>query len=146
LLLLLVFLFLERVMNKWSPLALSVLRIIVGFLFICHGTQKVLGYPPPVEPHQAHAMSETMAHLMAASGNVELVAGALILLGLFTRVAAFFASGEMAVAYFTVHSGGGFFPINNHGEPAVLYCFVFFYLIFAGAGPLSVGALIRRKS
>ncbi|HEX4140692.1 MAG TPA: DoxX family protein [Candidatus Methylacidiphilales bacterium] len=133
-------------MNKWSPLLLSVLRIVAGLLFVEHGTQKVFGFPPSAEVHQAHAMSPMMMHLAAASGYIELIAGALILLGLFTRFAAFIASGEMAVAYFTAHVGGGIYPINNHGELAVLYCFVFFYLVFAGSGPLSLDGLIRKKA
>jgi putative oxidoreductase len=87
-----------------------------------------------------------MMHLAAASGYIELIGGALIILGLFTRLAAFILSGEMAVAYFTAHAPGGPYPINNHGELAVVYCFVFFYLVFAGAGPLSIDGLIRKKA
>ena len=91
-------------------------------------------------------MTQTMMHLAAASGYIELVGGALIVVGLFTRAAAFIVSGEMAVAYFTAHAPGGFYPINNHGELAVLYCFVFLYLVFAGAGPLSLDGVIRKKA
>jgi putative oxidoreductase len=128
-------------MNKWSPLLLSVLRIIAGFLFIEHGLQKVLGFPPPAKP-----MSFELFSMIGFSGVLELVGGALILVGLFTRIAAFILSGEMAVAYFMVHAKGGFWPVNNHGELAVLYCFVFLYLFAAGGGPLSLDGLIRKKA
>lgn len=128
-------------MNKWQPLLLSVLRLITGFLFIEHGTQKVLGFPPSEKP-----MTFELFSMIGFSGTLELVGGALIFLGLFTRVAAFILSGEMAVAYFMVHAKGGFWPVNNHGELAVLYCFVFLYLVFAGGGPVSLDALIRRKA
>jgi putative oxidoreductase len=126
-------------MTKYSPFVLSVLRIVTGFLFACHGTQKVLSFPVPPE----HAMAGGLPQL---SGFIELIGGALILIGLFTRIAAFICSGEMAVAYFMVHAKGGFWPLLNHGEPAVLYCFIFFYLFFAGGGPLSIDGLIRRKA
>jgi len=133
-------------MNKWSPLLLSVLRIVAGLLFLEHGTQKVLGFPAAA-PHEgsAHAMSPLLAHLAPASGYIELIGGALLVIGLFTRVAAFICSGEMAVAYFTAHASMGLYPVNNHGELAVLYCFIFLYLSAAGAGPLSLDALVRRK-
>jgi putative oxidoreductase len=126
-------------MTKYSPFVLSVLRIVTGFLFVCHGTQKVLSFPAPPE----HAMGAGLPQL---SGFIELIGGALILIGLFTRIAAFICSGEMAVAYFMVHAKGGFWPLLNHGELPVLYCFVFFYLFFAGGGPLSIDGLIRKKA
>jgi putative oxidoreductase len=126
---------------KVSPVLLSIMRIAVGLLFVSHGAQKLLGYP---------AGGQRVEHLMTLMGLaaiLELVGGALILLGLLTRPAAFILSGEMAVAYFKVHAsnGSGFWPIQNHGELAVLYCFVFLYLAAAGAGPISVDAL-RKKS
>jgi putative oxidoreductase len=112
-------------MNKWSPLLLSALRIVVGLLFVGHGTQKVLGYPASA-PHEgaAHAMSPVMAHLAPLSGYIELIGGALLIIGLFTRIAAFICSGEMAVAYFMAHAPSGIYPILNHGELAVLYAMV----------------------
>jgi putative oxidoreductase len=128
-------------MSKWSPLLLSVLRIITGFLFIEHGTQKVFNFPPADKPMPFELMT-----MMGFSGILELVGGALILIGLFTRIAAFILSGEMAVAYFMAHAKNGFWPVNNHGELAVLYCFVFLYLFAAGGGPLSLDALIRKKA
>jgi putative oxidoreductase len=127
-------------MTKWSPLALSLLRIITGFLFIAHGTQKILGFPPSDKP------PVVLLSLPGFSGILELVGGALILVGLFTRIAAFILSGEMAVAYFMVHAKGPFWPILNKGELAVLYCFVFLYLFFAGGGPFSLDALLRKKA
>jgi putative oxidoreductase len=133
-------------MHKWTPLLLSVLRIVAGLLFVAHGTQKVLGFPT-APPHEgpAHAMSPLMAHLAPASGFIELIGGALLIIGLFTRVVAFICSGEMAVAYFTAHAPNGMYPINNHGELPVLYCFVFLYLFAAGGGPLSLDALVRKR-
>jgi putative oxidoreductase len=128
-------------MSKWSPLLLSVLRIITGFLFIEHGMQKIFNYPPSDKPMHFELMT-----VMGFSGVLEFVGGALILVGLFTRVAAFILSGEMAVAYFMVHAKGDFWPIINKGEIAVLYCFVFLYLVFAGPGPLSLDGLIRKKA
>jgi putative oxidoreductase len=127
-------------MTKWAPLLLSILRIITGFLFIAHGTQKVFNFPPSDKP-----MHFELASMMGFSGSLELVGGALILVGLFTRIAAFIVSGEMAFAYFTVHAKGGFWPILNHGELAVLYCFIFLYLFAAGPGPISLDAAVRRK-
>jgi len=128
-------------LNAWSPRVLSVLRIIVGFLIIAHGAQKlfgVLGAPGGPVP---------IASQFGLAGIIEFYGGALLLLGLFTRPAAFLLSGTLAVAYFQVHAKGGFWPIMNKGELAVLYCFVFFYFVFAGAGPWSLDSLIwRRKS
>ena len=128
-------------MTKWSPLALSVLRIITGLLFVEHGMQKILNFPPSDKP-----MHFELLTLPGFSGVLELVGGTLILLGLFTRISAFILSGEMAVAYFMVHAKGDFWPIVNKGELAVLYCFVFLYLVFAGGGPLSLDGLIRKKA
>jgi putative oxidoreductase len=116
------------------------MRMAVGLLFISHGGQKLLGYPPGGQKVE-HLMT-----LMGLSAILEFGGGALVLLGFLTRPAAFILSGEMAVAYFKAHSGNGLgpWPIQNHGELAVLYCFVFFYLSAAGAGPYSVDAL-RKK-
>jgi putative oxidoreductase len=130
-------------MNNWSPILLSVLRIVTGFLFIEHGMQKILGFPPSPKP-----MPFELFSLPGFSGVLELVGGALIILGLFTRVTAFILSGEMAVAYFMVHFPKGFWPIamgGNGGELAVLYCFVFLYLFAAGGGPFSLDRLISKK-
>jgi putative oxidoreductase len=121
--------------RPWAPHLLSVLRIITGFLFIAHGMQKYLSYPAPF-PRHVEPFS-----LIGLAGGLELVGGALIILGLFTRPVAFILSGEMAFAYFIGHAPGGFWPLVNRGELAVLYCFLFLYFAAAGAGPWSVDRL-----
>lgn len=114
---------------------LSIMRMVVGFTYLAHGLQKALGllggtqYPPMSLP--------------GVAGYLELIGGTLILIGLFTRPVAFILSGEMAVAYFTQHAPSGLLPIVNHGELAVLYCFIFLYLIFSGAGPVSLDYVLR---
>lgn len=124
----------------WAPRLRSVLRIVVGLVFMLHGTQKLLGFPDPGAKLTAQAPA-----LIRAAGFIELVGGALIALGLLTSIAALIASGEMAVAYFKQHAPGGPWPTLNGGELAVLYCFVFLYLAFAGPGPWSIDARIGRK-
>ena len=123
----------------WSPQILSILRIITGFLLLAHGTQKMLGFPVPF------ATPIVPWSLVYVSGLLELVGGALILVGLFTRPVAFVLSGFMAVAYFMVHAPQGFWPIVNKGELAVLYCFVFLCFAAAGGGQWSVDRLLRRR-
>jgi putative oxidoreductase len=113
---------------------LSIMRIVVGFAYLAHGLQKALGL---LGGKQVPLMS-----LMGVAGYLELIGGALILVGLFTRPVAFVLSGEMAVAYFTQHAPNGLLPIVNHGELAVLYCFIFLYLIFSGAGPVSLDYIL----
>jgi putative oxidoreductase len=127
-------------MSKWSPVLLSVLRIASGLSFVQHGTSKLLNFPPAAEHHGGASPGGIMANLVQASGPIELIGGALVLFGLFTRPAAFILSGEMAVAYFTVHAKNGLwlYPMNNNGEAAVLYCFIFLYLAAAGGGPVSI--------
>lgn len=124
---------------NWAPRIRSILRIVAGLLFMLHGAQKLLGFPDPEAKLTAGAPL-----LIKAAGFIELVGGALIALGLFTSLAALIASGEMAVAYFKAHAPGGFWPTLNGGELAVLYCFIFLYLAFAGAGPWSIDALLDR--
>jgi len=123
---------------KVAPYSLSLMRIIIAILFMSHGGQKLFGYPP------GGAKVEHLMTLMGLAAILELVGGALIFLGFLTRPTAFILSGEMAVAYFKAHAPGGFWPVQNHGELAVTYCFVFLYLAVAGAGPLSIDAL-RKK-
>ena len=125
---------------KWKMPLVSVLRIVTGFLFIAHGTQKLFGIPvaPPGGP-------VPLQSLLGAAGMIELVGGGLLLLGLLTRPAAFLLSGEMAVAYFMQHAPRGFWPIANQGELAVLYCFVFLFFVAAGPGPWSLDALIPHR-
>ena len=122
---------------EWSPRILSVLRIVTGLLFLEHGLMKLVGFPAPM-PGMDH-----LPPLLMVAGTIELVCGALIALGLFTRIAAFLASGEMAVAYFMGHMSHGFWPALNQGEAAIMFCFIFFYLVFAGPGEWSVDALRR---
>lgn len=125
--------------SAYQPQFLSVLRIVSGLLFLEHGTAKVLGFPA-VEGVPSPGLS-----LAGLSGPLELVLGALLVLGLFSRPAAFLAAGFCAVGYWMVHAAGGAFPIVNGGETIVLYCFVFLYLFFAGPGPWSLDAAMRRK-
>jgi putative oxidoreductase len=125
-----------------APAALSVLRITTGLLFLAHGTQKFLHFPAGDMAGSGWALD----NLGAVAGIIELVTGALIALGLFTRSAAFLASGTMAVAYWYAHAPQNFFPVNNMGDAAILYCFVFLYLVFAGPGPWSLDTLWRRGS
>ena len=125
------------------------MRLIVGLVYACHGGQKLLGFP---------SGGHGGAHgLMLVGGIVELVGGFLIAFGLFTRLAAFVSSGEMAVAYFMVHAAGKalaqagspieqFFPILNKGELAVVLCWIFFFMIFYGSGRWSIDAFLARKS
>jgi putative oxidoreductase len=128
-------------LGTWRPRALSVLRIVTAYLLIPHGTAKLFG-----APHQAAFDGLQWISLMGLAGFLEVVGGALLLIGLFTRPVAFILCGFMAVAYFMAHASQGsvFLPMLNHGELAVLYCFVFLYLVFAGAGAWSVDAMRRR--
>jgi putative oxidoreductase len=126
--------------TTWAPRMLSVLRIVAALIFMFHGTQKLLGFPP-LAPN---AMPPEVFSLSWTAGLLELVLGPLILVGLFTRPAAFIASGEMAFAYFIGHAPRNLFPTLNGGDAAILYCFVFLYIAFAGAGPWSVDAMTRR--
>ena len=125
----------DRTLTAWSPYALAALRIIAALLFIEHGTMKLFGFPAG-----EHPMSIALFSLMGLAGVLETFGGLLVLVGFFTRPVAFLLSGEMAVAYFTAHAPHGFFPILNYGEAAILFCFVFLYLVFAGPGALSVDA------
>ncbi len=129
-------------LTTYSPLALGVLRIMTGLLFLAHGTQKFLSFPGGEHAGSGWAF----AHPGAYAGVIELVAGALIALGLFTRPAAFLASGTMAAAYFIGHAPQGFWPINNGGDAAILFCFVFLYFVFAGPGALSIDSARKPVS
>ena len=126
---------------KWEPRALSVLRIVAGFLFMVHGTQKLFGFPAGLKPSPTFPLGS----MMGFAGLLEFAGGLLLLLGLFTRPVAFVLSGLMAVAYFYAHARSGFWPILNRGELAALYCFVFLYLVFAGGGAWSLDNLLRRR-
>jgi putative oxidoreductase len=117
---------------SWTPRMLSVLRIITGLLFLEHGTQKLLGFPPSPNPGPA------LFSLLGVQGILELAGGFLILIGFLTRPVAFILAGDMAVAYIMAHAPRGFFPVLNGGQLAILYCFVFLYLVVAGGGIWSV--------
>jgi len=131
----------RRFTAEWTPRLLSVLRIVTGFLYLQHGSAKLLGFP-----HVAMFDGLQIASLMGVAGVLELVGGALLLIGLFTRPVAFVLSGQMAVAYFMAHASKGtpLSPMMNGGEAAVLYCFVFLFLAAAGGGPWGVDGARRR--
>jgi putative oxidoreductase len=124
-------------LGNYSPYIYAILRIIIGLSFALHGSQKLFGVPGNKPP-------TSIASFMGIGGLLELVCGLLIALGLFASYAAFIASGEMAVAYFMLHSPKGFLPIVNQGELAVLYCFIFLYIAAQGSGIWSVDASIRK--
>ena len=126
--------------SRYAPNMLSVLRIMSGLLFLAHGTQKFLSFPAG----ERAGFGWTFSHPATYAGIVELVCGLLIVLGLFTRPAAFIASGTMAVAYFMGHAPQNFWPVNNMGDAAILYCFLFLYFVFAGPGPLSLDAKLKK--
>ena len=128
-------------LSAFAPRALAVLRIMAALLFLEHGTAKLFQFPIA----QAGAPDPLPTMLLVAA-LVELVAGTLIALGLFTRLAAFVASGEMAVAYFIGHAPQGFWPVGNMGDAAILFSFVFFYLIFAGPGSWALDNLRARSA
>ncbi|MGE3905774.1 MAG: DoxX family protein [Reyranellaceae bacterium] len=121
-------------LTEMAPLALAALRIMSGLLFLAHGTQKFLSFPAGERAGAGWDFSGPGAN----AGIIELVTGALIALGLFTRPAAFLASGTMAFAYFLAHAPQNFWPINNGGDAAILYCFVFLYFVFSGPGAFAL--------
>lgn len=126
-------------LDRWSPYVLSILRIVAAVLFFEHGTQKILGIP-------ASQHSPELLSLSWIAGVMELVGGALLIVGVFTRPVAFLLSGEMAVAYWMAHAPQSMFPVLNGGDAAILYCFVFLYLVFAGPGPWSIDGARSRAS
>lgn len=127
-------------LTAWSPRVLSILRIMAALLFMEHGLMKLLHFPAP----QPGVPSPLPAILVAAAW-IEVVGGGLILLGLFTRAAAFVCSGEMAAGYFMFHAKQGFWPALNGGDAAILFCFVFLYLAFAGPGEWSLDRAVRAR-
>ena len=122
-------------LSKYQPQALGALRIMTALLFIEHGTQKLFGFPAPTDPTMAGGGLDGVA---LVSGILEAFGGLLILIGLLTRPVAFILSGFMAVAYFMAHAPQNFFPVNNMGDAAILFCFVYLYLFFAGPGAWSI--------
>jgi putative oxidoreductase len=130
------------VTKEWAPQLLSVLRIVVAFLYFQVGSAKWFAFPAAIMPGGGVA---PVGSLVWFAGVIEVVGGTLFLLGLFTRPVAFILSGEMAFAYFIGHAGNGFWPVLNQGAPAVFYCFTFLYYSAAGAGPWSLDALLARR-
>jgi putative oxidoreductase len=130
---------LQQTVAHYAPHVLSILRIVVALLFLEHGTSRMFGFPSPMT-------TPALFSMYWFAGAIEFVGGVLLALGLFTRTAALIMSGEMAFAYFISHAPHGFFPMVNRGDAAVLYCFVFFYIAFAGPGPWSLDWLMRRKA
>lgn len=130
-------------LNRFAPWALGLFRIVVGFLFFCHGTSTLLAWPtapyggvtPPIGAWPSWW-----------AGAIELVAGALVILGLGTRIAAFIGSGTMAVAYFWMHQGDGVLPIQNDGDSAALFCWALLLLVFTGPGRPALDSLVRRPA
>ncbi|MDB5698695.1 MAG: DoxX family protein [Alphaproteobacteria bacterium] len=125
-------------LSVYSPWALAALRIITALLFLSHALVKLLGFPPGAQPGP-----QPLLGLLGIAAVIELVTGILILFGWLTRPAAFVAAGEMAVAYWLFHAPNNFYPVLNMGEAAILFCFIFLYLVFAGPGALSIDARAR---
>jgi putative oxidoreductase len=131
---------LDILVTTCRPWALSLLRIVIGLLFLEHGTSKYLSLPVS----QMTGASPTT--LSGFNGLIEIIGGVLLVLGLFTRPVAFILAGDMAVAYFLAHAPRGFYPLLNGGELAIVYCFVFLYIAAAGAGPLSIDYLLSGRA
>ena len=127
--------------SKWTPHVLALLRIITALLFLEHATMKFFQFPAPIP-----GVTYPLPAIMLVAGTIEMVTAGLVTLGLFTRIAAFIASGEMAAAYFMAHAPHGFWPALNMGEPAVLFCFIYFYLAFAGGGAWALDNIVRPTS
>jgi len=127
----------ERFLGRYEPYFYALLRIVSGFMFLLHGTQKLFAFPPPAQPSPGGTF-------MTVTGGLELVLGLLIMIGFLGGYAGFLASGMMAVAYFMAHQPNGALPIQNGGELAALYCFIFLYIASRGSGVLSVDASMRR--
>jgi putative oxidoreductase len=127
-------------LNVWAPRVLSILRIVAALCFMEHGLMKLFHIPAP----QARVPAP-LPTLLVVAGWIEVIGGGLLVAGLFSRLAALIASGEMAVAYFMMHFPHSPFPALNGGEAAVLYCFIFLYIVFAGPGPWSIDAFFNRR-
>lgn len=125
-------------LSSYNSQGYALMRIVVGFLFLWHGAQKLFGIPIPIP-------GEVPAFITYIAGPIELIGGTLVMIGLFTRWAAFLASGQMAVAYWMVHGMNAVLPIQNNGELAALYCFVFLFISTQGGGIWSVDAAQNRR-
>ncbi len=124
-------------LESWSPRVLAVVRIVTALLFIEHGLMKLVAFPAAIP-----GLPSPLPGIMLAAALIEIGGGALIAVGLLTRIAAFLCSGEMAAAYFMFHAPKSFWPAVNQGDAAILFCFVFLYLVFAGAGAWSLDAYL----
>lgn len=131
-----------KFLELWAPRVLSIMRIVAAVLFFEHGLQKMVDFPARPDGSPAPVLFSMIWY----SGVLEFVGGALLAIGLFTRPVAFLLSGEMAVGYWMLHAPKSFFPLLNQGDAAILYCFVFLYLVFAGPGPWSVDAAMNKSS
>jgi putative oxidoreductase len=129
----------NETLAAWTPRALSVLRIIMGLMIIQHGMAKILGFPAVASFANLSPLS-----LIGVAGLIELIGGALLIVGLLTRPVAFIISGEMAFAYFMAHAPKDFYPLINGGTLAIMFCFTCLFLSTAGAGPWSVDAAMKR--
>lgn len=129
----------DRLQTEWAPRVLSILRIVAALIFFEHGSAKLLGFPP------SDFKPEVMS-LPWIAGVLEMVGGALLVVGLFTRPVAFVLSGLMAFAYWLAHAPKSLFPLLNGGDAAILYCFIFLYIAFAGGGLWSLDALWKRDA
>ncbi len=126
-------------LETWRPYILSILRIVVGLLFLQHGLSKLFNFPAP-------SPVPSLSGLLILAALLETIGAALFLVGAFTRIVAFILSGEMAFAYFMAHAPRSFYPIVSAGELAVLFCFIFLYFVFAGGGPLSVDRAMLKQA
>ena len=131
---------LQALETVWAPRVLSIARVVTALIFMAHGTQKLLNLPPRAN----NAPGPDLFSLYGFAGSLEIVGGILLVFGLFTRPVAFILSGEMAFAYFMAHAPQGFWPVLNHGEAAVFYCFAFLYFSAAGGGPWSLDRMLRK--
>ena len=133
----------ENLTAVWAPRAQAILRIVTAYLFLLHGSAKLLHLP-----HIAHFDNVQLMSLAGIAGVLEIVGGIMLILGVFTQPVAFILSGEMAVAYFMAHASADtvLLPLINHGESAVLFCFVFLYLAAAGSGDWSIDSMMAKKS
>jgi putative oxidoreductase len=124
-------------METWAPHVLSILRIVAALLYLQHGLSKVFGFPAP---------GPSLQGLIILAALLETVGSLLLLVGVYTRIVAFILSGEMAFAYFMAHAPRSFYPLVNGGESAILFCFIFLYLAFAGGGPWSVDRAVLKQA
>lgn len=129
----------DRLQTDWAPRVLSIVRIVAALIFMEHGTSKLLGFPEG-------GFSPEAFSLPWIAGILEIIGGALLVVGLFTRPTAFVLSGLMAFAYWIAHAPKSVYPLQNGGDAAILFCFIFLYIAFAGGGPWSVDEMFRKKS